>query len=216
MGKIRIDLSQKTRLIGQLDRNKVVGTCRTSGKGRESSRMATMAMEKGRFLGSPLLAGVDESSRRAVFRRLVEGRAPSGTALLSQGKPNDRLWFVFDGSVTLERKQADGHIDILATLDGPAIYGTTTFFRSTAPSATLRAASDLTLWTLDREGHEALRREDPRAAEALALAVVKVLSERFDLLDSRISQLMAEHGDDHPRSTELAAFRARLFEEPAL
>jgi CRP/FNR family transcriptional regulator, cyclic AMP receptor protein len=207
MGKIRIDLSQKTRLIGQLDRNKVVGTCRTSGKGRESSRMATMAMEKGRFLGSPLLAGVDESSRRAVFRRLVEGRAPSGTALLSQGKPNDRLWFVFDGSVTLERKQADGHIDILATLDGPAIYGTTTFFRS---------ASDLTLWTLDREGHEALRREDPRAAEALALAVVKVLSERFDLLDSRISQLMAEHGDDHPRSTELAAFRARLFEEPAL
>jgi CRP/FNR family cyclic AMP-dependent transcriptional regulator len=178
--------------------------------------MATIATNRERFLDSPLLAELNEASRRAVYRRLVEGRAPTGTALLSQGEPNDRLWFVFDGEVAIERRQADGHVDLLATLSGPAIYGTTTFYRSTAPSASIRAASDLTLWTLDREGLEALRRDEPRAAEALAFAIVRVLSERFDLLDSRISQLMAEHADDHPRATELATFRARLFEDPAL
>jgi CRP/FNR family cyclic AMP-dependent transcriptional regulator len=172
--------------------------------------------ETGRFLDSPLLAGVDDGSRRAIARKLVPARIPRGTPLLSQGVPNDRLWFLVEGSVAIERRRLDGHVDLLATLSGPAIFGTTTFFRSTAPSASIRAESDLTPWTLDREGHEALRRDDPRSAEALALAVVRVLSERFDLLDVRIAELMDEHGDDHPKVSELASFRARLFEDPAI
>jgi len=172
--------------------------------------------ESERFLASPLLAGADDEDRLAVFRRLVEGKLAVGTALLAQGKPNDRLWFVVEGSVTIERGQPDGHVEVMASMSAPAIFGTTTFFRSTAPSASIRASSELTLWTLDREGYEALRRENPRAAEALAQAILRVLSERFDLLDDRISELMAEHDDDHPRANEWANFRSRLFEEPAL
>ena len=178
--------------------------------------VSTSTDESKAFLASPLLAGADDETRLAVFRRLVAGRARAGSALLSQGRPNEQLWFVLDGSVAIEREQADGHVQVLATLSTPAIFGTTTFFRSTAPSATIRAATDLTLWTLDSEGHESLRRDDPRAAEALALSIVRVLSDRFDLLDVRITELMAEHGDDHPRANEWANFRARLFEEPSL
>jgi CRP/FNR family transcriptional regulator, cyclic AMP receptor protein len=169
-----------------------------------------------RFLASPLLAGVDVASRAAVFRRLVEGRAPTGTALLAQGKPNDKLWFVLQGSVAIERKHADGRLDRMATMSTPAIFGTTTFFRSSAPSASIRATSDLTLWSLDRETYEQLRRDDPRTAEALTMAILRVLAERFDLLDGKITELMAEHDLDHPRANEWANFRTRLLEEPAL
>lgn len=172
--------------------------------------------ELGRFLASPLLAGVDEAARVAVFRRLEAGGASTGTALLSQGKPNDRLYFVVDGSIAIERTHPDGHVDVMAAMSGPAIFGTTTFFRSTPPSASIVASTDLTLWTLDREGHDALRRDDPRAAEALASAILRVLAERFDLLDVRLAELMVEHDDDHPRANEWANFRARLFEDPAL
>ena len=172
--------------------------------------------ESEHFLATPLLAGADDRDRLAVFLKLVKGRAPAGTALLTQGKPNDRLWFVLGGSVVIERKQPDGRVDTLATLSTPAIFGTTTFFRSTAPSATIRASTDMTLWTLDQGSYEQLRRDDPRAAEALALEVVRVLSERFDQLDVRLTELMAEHDDDHPRANEWANFRSRLFEEPAL
>ncbi len=176
----------------------------------------TLTDEAEQFLASPLLSGADDRSRRAVFRRLIEGRAPARTPLLTQGRPNDRLWFILGGSVVIERKQPDGRVDTLATLTGPAILGTTTFFRSSAPSATIRASTDLTLWTLDRAAHEQLSLEDPRAAEGLALEVVRVLSERFDLLDVRLGELMAGHDDDHPRSNEWADFRSRLFAEPAL
>jgi CRP/FNR family cyclic AMP-dependent transcriptional regulator len=169
-----------------------------------------------RFLGSPLLAGVDDKDRLAIFRKLTGRNLASGKTLLDQGRPNDRLWFVAEGSVTIEREQPDGHVEVLASMSAPAIFGTTTFFRSTAPSASIRASSDLTLWTLDRQGHEALQRENPRAGGALALAILRVLSERFDLLDERISELMIEHAGDHPRANEWANFRARLFEEPTL
>ncbi len=178
--------------------------------------MATLTDESEQFLATPLLAGADDRARLAVFRRLVRGRAPVGTPLMTQGQPNDRLWFVLGGSVVIERKQPDGRLDTLATLATPAILGTTTFFRSTAPSATIRASTDLTLWTLDRKAHEQLRIDDPMAAEALALEVVRVLSDRFDQLDVRLAELMAEHDDDHPRANEWANFRSRLFEEPAL
>jgi CRP-like cAMP-binding protein len=172
--------------------------------------------ELGKFLASPLLAGVDDDARVAVFRRLVPGRARAGTALLSEGKPNEKLLFVIEGSVAIERKQPDGHVNVMATMSGPAIFGTTTFFHPIPSSASIRASTDLTLWTLDREGHEALRREDPRSAEALASALLRVLAERFDVLAARLAGLMAEHDDDHPRSNEWANFRARLFEDPAL
>ncbi len=168
------------------------------------------------FLASPLLSGMEDDARLEVFERLAETSIDAGTPLLFQGRPNDRLWFVLEGSVAIERKQADGSTDLLASMTAPAIFGTTTFFRSTTPTASIRATSKLTLWTLDRQGHEALRLNQPRAAESLALTILRVLSERFDTLDQRITELMAEHGEDHPRANEWANFRSRLFEDPAL
>ena len=168
------------------------------------------------FLESPLLSGASDASRVAIFRALAEGRAPKGVALLEQGKPNDRLWFVLDGSVAVERTGPGGRVDVLAVLTGPAIYGTTTFFRGTALSATLRATSDLNVGTLDHRAHDRLHRDDPRAAEELALSVVRVLSERFDMLDARLAEILAGHAEDSHRATEWSNFRARLFEEPTL
>jgi CRP-like cAMP-binding protein len=167
------------------------------------------------WLESPLLAGVETRARRAIARHLVGERVEPGVTLLRQGVANLRLWFVVEGGVAIERKRPDGKVDLITSLSGPALFGTTTFFGSTAPSMTIRATSALTVWTLDHAGHEALRRDDPSAAESLALAVVRVVSERFDLLDQKLGEFIAEHAQDHPKATELAEFRSRLFDDPA-
>ena len=54
-------------------------------------------------------------------------------------------------------------------------------------------------------------RDNPRAAEALALAAVRTLAERFELLDKRLSDTLASHSDDHPKVTEWSGFRARIW-----
>jgi hypothetical protein len=70
--------------------------------------------------------------------------------------------------------------------------------------------------SLYHPAHETLRRENPRAAEALALAVVRALSERFDLIDKLFSDHVARSPDEPARTSEWAGFRARLFDERGL
>jgi CRP/FNR family transcriptional regulator, cyclic AMP receptor protein len=164
-----------------------------------------------RFLAEPLLADVDAESRREVLACLSEGRARAGSTLLEQGRPNDRLSFLVEGSATVERSWPGGRKEVLAHLSAPGVFGTTSFFRPNPPTVTVRATTDVRLLTLDHPAHERLRREHPRAAEALALATVRVLCERFDLLDQRVSDSLARHAADHPRDTEWSGFRARLF-----
>ena len=168
------------------------------------------------LMATPLLSGVPEGRKRTIFGALQRRPIEAGSPLIAQGVRNDRLWFLIEGDVAVDRARADGRVDRLAEFSGPAIYGTTTFFRPTGPSATIRATTDLVAWTLDQAGLDRIRQEDPEAAEALALSVVRVLSERFDLLDRKLAELLAEHADDHPRANEWANFRTRVFEEPAL
>jgi CRP/FNR family transcriptional regulator, cyclic AMP receptor protein len=80
----------------------------------------------------------------------------------------------------------------------------------------VRANTPVWLLTLDHPAHERLRREHLKAAEELALAAVRVLAERFDMLDKRISDYMAQHPDGHSRATEWSNFRARLFEDSTI
>jgi CRP-like cAMP-binding protein len=163
------------------------------------------------FLSAPLLAEVDSKSRRAVLEAMVEGRPATGSVLLAQGQRNDRLSFLIGGSVAIERKRQDGRTEPLATLSAPSVFGITSFFCPDPPTFSVRAATDVWLLTLDQAAFARLRREHPAAAAALAVAAVRVLSERFNELDRTFGDYMTRH----PEFTEWAGFRARLFEEPS-
>ncbi len=167
-----------------------------------------------RFMSAPWLAEVDRESKVALLNTLAEERAKAGSILLAQGQPNDHLTFLIDGSVELERTFRNGRKEIITTLAAPAVFGTTSFFQPTPPTVTARARTDTWMLTLHHPAHDALRRDNPRAAEALALAVVRTLSERFDLIDKLFTDYITQHPDvPPPTASEWTRFRARLFEE---
>lgn len=174
--------------------------------------VSTAAAE--RFQAAPWLSDLEPSARRALLKVVREGRAEAGAVLLVEGQPNDRLTFLIEGTAEIVRKYPEHGEELVATLTAPAPFGETSFFRSRPPIVTVRARTPVWFLTLDREAYAALRRDDPRAAEPFALAIVRVLAERFDLLDRRVSEFLAEHAADPPRASEWAALRARLFEEP--
>ena len=174
-------------------------------------RVGTDAAE--RFLQTPLLAGMIDAERRALLGAMEEHRAGAGTVLLEQGKPNDRLTFLIEGSVAVERTRPDGRTEAIVTLQAPSMFGTTSFFGTNPPSFRGRAEGDVWLLSMQHPEHERLRREHPHAAEALALAALRVVSERFDELERLFSGYIASHPDDHKKVTEWAGFRARLFQE---
>jgi CRP-like cAMP-binding protein len=168
-----------------------------------------------RFLTAPMWSDIDAESRRVLVEALVEDRAAAGTVLLVQGQPNDHLSFLVEGTALIERLRADGTTEGLATLHAPSVFGTTSFFSPGAPTYSVRAGTGVRLLTLYHPAHARLRREQPRAAEALAVVAVRVLSERFNELDRMFTEYIQGHPDAPPRVDEWAGFRARLFEELA-
>ena len=166
-----------------------------------------------RFMATTLLASLDDDIRQTVAEQLREAAVEPGTPIIRQGLKNDRLWFVQEGSVMVERSDREGRSTVLSTLQAPALFGTTTFFHNSPSNLTLRASTTLTTWSLDTQGYENLRRDDPRAAEALALEVLRVVSERFDMIHDRLIQTI---GDESPRLNEWGKFRTRLFSDPLI
>jgi CRP-like cAMP-binding protein len=167
-----------------------------------------------RFMTAPWLAEVERETKIALLNSLEEVRAKAGAVLLAQGQPNDHLTFLIDGIVDLERTFGNGRKEKITTLTAPALFGTTSFFQPKPPTVTARARTDVWVLTLHHPAHDALRKNNPRAAEALALAVVRTLSERFDLIDRQFTEYISQH-QDVPSQTvsEWARFRSRLFEE---
>jgi len=167
-----------------------------------------------RFMTAPWLLEVDRDIKLALLNSLAEERTNTGAVLLAQGQPNDHLTFLIDGSIELERTFSTGRKEIVTTLTAPAVFGTTSFFQPKAPTVTARSLTDVWMLTLHHPAHDKLRRENPQAAEALALAVVRALSERFDLLDKLFTDYIARHSDAPGNSaSEWSRFRASLFEE---
>src|SRR5262245_8313000 len=127
-----------------------------------------------RFMAAPWLTGVDPEAKRAIMSTLVEARARSGATLLAQGQPNDHLSFLIEGTAAIERLFGNGRREPITELIAPAVFGTTSFFQPKPPTASVRATSDVWMLSLYHPAHEALRVANPRAAEALAMAVLRV------------------------------------------
>jgi CRP-like cAMP-binding protein len=169
-----------------------------------------------RFMAAPWLGEVDSEGKRAILEALVEARASSGAVLLEQDQPNDHLSFLISGTAQIERNFENGRREVITRIVAPTVFGTTSFFRPDPPSVGVRATSDVWTLSLYHPAHEALRVANPRAAEALAVAILRALSERFDLMDRLLTEYFTKHRAEPLRTSEWAGFRARLFDESGL
>ncbi|WZO98292.1 cyclic nucleotide-binding domain-containing protein [Isosphaeraceae bacterium EP7] len=173
--------------------------------------LSTAAAEQ--FLAVPLLAEVSRESRQALVDALEEGHAKAGATLIGQDKPNEQLSFLIGGTVAVTHDFPDSRRETVTTLSAPAVFGMPSFFLASPSLVSIRAVTNVHILTLSHPAHEALRRDHPRAAEALSIAVVRELADRFDVLVKRVSDHMAEHKGDAPRASEWSSFRAQLFED---
>ncbi len=170
-----------------------------------------------RFLGAPFLADFDSATRQALVNVLVESRAPAGAVLVEQDRTVERVAFLIDGRIAVRRTgQPPGEDETILELKAPTAFGESSFFRQRPSLVTIAAATDVWLLTLDHPAHDLLRRSDPRAAEQLALAAIRVLAEHFDLLDQRYREFLSTHAEGEARVSEWSRLRARLLEQTSL
>lgn len=169
-----------------------------------------------RFLHASFLSDLDPMARQSLLQALEEHHAASGSVLLKQGDPNDRIHFLIEGTVAVSRVMSNGHQEHLVDLHAPTSFGEISYFQRKPQLVTVVAATDLHYLVLERQAHERLRRDDPRTSEQLAAAAIRVLAGHFDLIDQRIAELVARQPDPQREATEWESFRARIFGESKL
>lgn len=168
------------------------------------------------FLSAPFLVDLDSAARRSVLELLEEHTAKAGDLLLKQGELNDRIFFLIEGTIAIERTPRDGKSEWVLNLTAPNCFGETSFFQRKPQIVTVRGVTALRYLTLDRHAYEMLRRADPRTSEQIAQAAIRVLAEHFDLIDQRVAEILSRQPDPGPEETEWNRFRARLFSESML
>ena len=169
-----------------------------------------------RFLVAPFLADLDSSARQALLNVLHERRANAGDVLLRQGVENDRLHFLLGGTVAITRTMPDVGDERILELQAPTAFGEISYFQRRPQLVTVVADTPLLYLILERDAHEILRRSDPRTAEQLAAAALRVLGGHFELIDRRVAEILAHKPGLHREATEWDRFRSRLFGESTL
>ena len=121
--------------------------------------------ETGLLASLPIFAPLPLQTLERLASQLGELRLPAGTLILRQGDPGDRFYVIADGEVEIEGRR-----------HGPgAFFGEIALLRDVPRTATVTAATDVRLLTLEREEFiAAVTGHEPSAAAAEALVSARL------------------------------------------
>ena len=135
----------------------------------------------------PLFQGLERSEllRLAIIAepRTVSAQSP----LFREGEAGDALWVLLSGSVEVVKRDAAGHLQVLALLDAPTVLGEASLLLEDGPrSASALAVSQLSLLRIAGTAFRRLLAEHDVAALKLALALARVLALRLVKMNERL------------------------------
>ena len=135
-----------------------------------------------------------------------------GEVLRQVGQKADGLYFLFEGSVVVERERGDGTPTRLAELEAPTLLGEVSLVVGGTVSATVRARTDCRLRILTRADFEQRLAQGDLVAYKVLGAVAEVLARRVLRLNDTLVELSTPHTPTPP-ADDLARFKTKLFSE---
>ena len=127
---------------------------------RTTETRVEVPVEQIRLLrGLSIFGLVPAPTIEAAARRLVRVTVPRGRTVFAQGEPGDRFYVVARGSVEVRQRAA-----LIRTLGAGDAFGEIALLRDVPRTATIVAATDVDLWSLDRDGFLLAITGSPQAA----------------------------------------------------
>lgn len=134
----------------------------------------------------------------------------AGTVLIQERTAGDRVYFIYEGKVTIQITGADGNHRELARIASPAVLGEMEFLTGSPRSATVTATEEVRALTI---GFDALRTRvtdgDPASLKVF-YNIASVLAHRLANMDTRLSEM---HETEPQNTADLDAFHRKIFED---
>jgi CRP-like cAMP-binding protein len=117
-----------------------------------------------------LFNGCSKAERKSIERRAKSVEVPAGTTVVNEGEVGTVFYFITDGKATVMSRGRK------VTELGPGQYlGELTLLDRLPRSATVKAATDLTLLAIVQREFEAILKESPSTTRKLLVATVSRL-----------------------------------------
>jgi CRP-like cAMP-binding protein len=122
----------------------------------------------------------------------------TGALLCSEGSPGNELFFLLEGKVRVMRRDAQGQLRELATIDAPALVGHMSLVDGSPRSATCTVAEPSTVVQLDRVVYQSLLKELSPEGSTLRRLLLSSLSAQLTAGNTQIRTLTAASGSPAP------------------
>lgn len=149
------------------------------------------------LIKSPLFAGLDEQSRKAVALELREAAYEPGQVIFTRGQPGSEMHIVTKGRVRLSVLTSDGRELSFAHVEAPSIFGELAVFDGRPRSADATAVNKVETLMLSKAAFGRLLISRPAVGEAS----VKFLASRLRDADEQLEAIAL-----HPIEARLARF----------
>lgn len=162
--------------------------------------VATMALKPdpaGLLARTPLFAGLDETSRKAVAGELREASYEPGQVIFSRGDAGSDLHIVSKGRIRLSVLTSDGRELSFAHVETPSIFGELAIFDGRSRSADATAVNKVETLLLSKSAFLRLLESHPSVGEA----AVRFLAGRLRDADEQLEAIAL-----HPIEARLARF----------
>ena len=115
---------------------------------------------------------------------------PAGQVILDEGEGTEDFYYIFSGLASVDKKMAGGGLQRhLANMEQGDFFGEGALLSDKERAATVTASSDCVLLKLSEAKFKRLVQDDPDAAVALLLGIVKVLNARLQVTTEQLAEL---------------------------
>lgn len=128
------------------------------------------------------LAAIASVTRQTSF--------PKDSVIIREGEPGDTLYLIIEGSVTVNKRQADGKDLELDQINAGDYFGEMALFEDIPRTATIRTISECHVLSLNKHEFEEIVHEYPQ----IPLAICRVLSGRIRKLHRKITSASDQAG----------------------
>lgn len=166
--------------------------------------------EVAKVIRTVLCRGLSFEQTEHILRVMLPAQFEAGTPLYKEGDRAQGLVILLAGTVDVMKKGAP---EVLATIEGPAVFGEISLLTDGPHTATVMAKTRCELALLTKTQFERLVREESVAAFKLLHTLAEVLAHRLIEMDDKFIELMRTGNGAGKQVEELSAFKQKLFTE---
>lgn len=150
---------------------------------------ALLAQAKGLMTNHPV-RGVKAAHLAEVLAASTLRRMSDGDALCTEGDPGDEMWFLVDGGIRVQRRDARGKMRELAVMQPPTLVGHMSLVDNSPRSASCIAVGRTVVAGLDRRTYNDILSEPSARGMALRRLLLSSLTLQLAGANERIADLI--------------------------